>query len=324
MKFSRKYSIEELIALLPEVPKIIGNSKMILSGMNEIHLVEEGDISFVDNEKYYESTLSSRASAILIDKEVAEVEGKCILVVQNPLNCMNALTRHFCPFVPSSAAISPSAKIGEGTIIQPNVFVGNNVVIGKNCIIHANVSIYDNCIIGDNVIIQANSVIGGDACYFPRTASGLKKYESSGRTIIGNDVEIGALCAIDRGVSGDTIIGDSCKFDNFVQIGHDSIIGKNCLLGCHSAIAGITKLEDNVIVWANAMVNKNLVIEEGTTILAISGVSKSLKKGVYSGIPATDARTDWKEKAALRNLPKEMEKISEWGKIIEELREKIK
>lgn len=285
--------------------RLVGPEDFPVSGMNEIHMVEDGDITFVDLDKYYKKALESKATVILIDKEVECPEGKCLIITSDPLGNFNRLTRHFRPFQASTASISPTAKIGEGTIIQPNCFIGNHVTIGRNCIIHANVTINDYTIIGDNTIIQSGAVIGGDACYFQRTKDGhFRKFESSGRVILGNDVEIGALTAIDRGVSGDTIVGDGTKMDNFVQVGHDTHIGKHCLIGAHSAIAGVSTLEDYVTLWASVLINKDLVIGKGAVILATSAVDKSLEGGkAYFGCPAVEARSKWKEMAAMRALP---------------------
>lgn len=310
MKFTRNYSVKELVSLMQDA-RLVGSEDFQVSGMNEIHMVEEGDITFVDLDKYYDRALTSKASVILIDKEVACPEGKCLIISSDPLGNFNRLTRHFKPFIPSPTAISPTAKIGKGTVIQPNCFIGNHVEIGENCIIHANVVINDYSIIGSNTIIQPGAVIGGDACYFQRTKSGVfRKFESSGRTIIGNDVEIGALCAVDRGVSGDTIIGDGTKMDNFVQIGHDTHVGKHCLVGAHSAIAGVTVVEDYVSLWASVLINKDLVIGKGAVVLATSAVDKSLEGGkVYFGVPAVEARVKWKELAMMRAMPEMIERL---------------
>lgn len=310
MKFTRNYSVKELVSLMQDA-RLVGPEDFQVSGMNEIHMVEEGDITFVDLDKYYDRALTSKASVILIDKEVACPEGKCIIISSDPLGNFNRLTRHFKPFIPCSTAISPTAKIGKGTIIQPNCFIGNHVEIGENCIIHANVVINDYSIIGNNTIIQPGAIIGGDACYFQRTKSGVfRKFESSGRTIIGNDVEIGALCAVDRGVSGDTIIGDGTKMDNFVQIGHDTHVGKHCLVGAHSAIAGVTVVEDYVSLWASVLINKDLVIGKGAVVLATSAVDKSLEGGkIYFGVPAVEARVKWKELAMMRAMPEMIERL---------------
>lgn len=310
MKFDTPYTVGQLAELMTDV-RIVGSPDFPVSGMNEIHMVEEGDITFVDLDKYYDKALSSKASVILIDKEVACPEGKCLMITPDPMANFIRLTRHFRPFLPATAMVSPTAKIGKGTVIQPGAFIGNHVEIGENCIIHANVTINDYSIIGNNTIIQSGAVIGGDACYFQRTKNGtFRKFESSGRTILGNDVEIGALTAVDRGVTGDTIVGDGTKTDNFVQIGHDTHIGKHVLIGAHSAIAGVTVIEDYVSIWASVLINKDLLIGKGAVILATSAVDKSLEGGkTYFGTPVTEVRAKWKEMAYVRALPEMMEQM---------------
>lgn len=310
MKFDTPHTVSQLAKIMTDV-RIVGAPDFPVSGMNEIHMVEEGDITFVDLDKYYAKALASKASVILIDKDVECPEGKCLMITSDPMANFIRLTRHFRPFVPATAMVSPTAKIGKGTVIQPGAFIGNHVEIGENCIIHANVTINDYSIIGNNTIIQSGAVIGGDACYFQRTKNGtFRKFESSGRTILGNDVEIGALTAVDRGVSGDTIVGDGTKTDNFVQIGHDTHIGKHVLIGAHSAIAGVTVIEDYVSIWASVLINKDLVIGKGAVILATSAVDKSLEGGkTYFGTPVMEVRAKWKEMACVRSLPEMMEQL---------------
>lgn len=302
MKFPRNYSLEE-ISLLIGAQTFIGNAQFVVSGINEIHMVERGDLTFVDHPKYYQKALNSNATTILINKKVDCPEGKALIISEAPFDDYMKLVQYFRPFEPSSAMISSSAKIGEGTVIQPGAFVGNHVTIGKNCVIHANVSIYDHSVIGNDVIIHSGAIIGADAYYFQKRPDGFKKFESCGRVIIKDKVEIGALCAIDKGVSGDTIIGEDTKMDNHSQIGHDTQIGKHCLIGAHAAIAGVTKIEDDVIIWGRVAINKDLVIGKGAVILATSNVGKSLEGGkTYFGSPAIEAREKWKEMANLRRL----------------------
>ena len=287
-----------------------GDDSFPVTGINEIHMVSQGDITFVDHPKYYTKALSSDASIIIINQQVECPEGKALLFHDDPFAAYVSLVRRYRPFIASSAAISETAAIGEGTVIQPGTFVGNHVKIGKNCIIHSNVSIYDHTIIGDNVVIHANSVLGADAYYFQRKPDGYRKFESCGNVVISDNVEIGALCTIDRGVSGDTFVGRGTKFDNHVQVGHDTKIGANCLIGAHTAIAGVTVIEDDVLIWAKVAINKGLVIGRGAVILATSAVDKSLPAGgTYFGIPAVEARTRWKELAMLRKLPELYNKL---------------
>jgi UDP-3-O-[3-hydroxymyristoyl] glucosamine N-acyltransferase len=290
--------------------KVIGDSNAIVTGLNELHIVRNGDISFVDHPKYYKKVLESAASYIIINKEVEAPEGKSLILHDAPMDAFNKLIAHFRPMVASVNMVSSSAEIGEGTIIQPGAFVGNNVTIGKNCIIHANVSIYDNCVIGDNVILHSNTVIGGDAYYFQRRESGYVKFLSAGRVILGDNVEIGASCSIDKGVTGDTIIGDGTKMDNQCQVGHDTIIGKHCLIGAFAAIAGVTVIEDDVIIWARVAINKDIVIGKKAVILATSAVDKSIEGDkVYMGSPVMEVRKYWRQFVALKQVPELLKKM---------------
>jgi len=301
MKFEDSYTLKDIAEFIKA--KYIGSDDHEITGINEIHMVEPGDITFVDFHKYYEKALSSKASTVIINKTMTPPDGKALIISDDPFRDYNKIVARFRKFEPCPKHISDSAEIGEGTILQPGVFVGNHVKIGKNCIIHPNVSIYDHSIIGNNVIIQSNAVIGGDAYYFKRRPTHYDKMESCGRTIIDDDVEIGALCAVDKGVSGDTIIGKGTKLDNHVQIGHDTHVGKNCLIGAHSAIAGVTIIEDDVCIWAQVLVNKDIVIGKGAVLLATSAVDKSMEGGkVYFGSPAIEARKKWREIVALRRL----------------------
>ena len=173
MKFTTPQTLKGIAELLNVA--FVGNPDFPVLGMNEIHVVEKGDIVFVDHPKYYEKALQSKATTVLINKEVECPVGKSLLISDDPFRDFNTLTKHFYPFIAATASISASALIGENTVIQPNVFIGNNVKIGKNCVIHSNVSIYDNCIIGDNVTIHANSVLGSDGFYYKNRPEGFDK-----------------------------------------------------------------------------------------------------------------------------------------------------
>ncbi len=293
--------------------KLIGNATQEATGINEIHKVTKGDISFVDFQKYYNSCINSAATVIIINKEVPCPEGKTLLVTDDPFSAYVSLIEHYQPFEQSHKLISDTAVIGEGTHIQPGTFIGNKVRIGSNCLIHANVTIYDNCIIGDNVIIHAGSVLGADAFYFKRRRERDVQYDkllSCGRVIIHDDVEIGACTTIDKGVSGDTIVGQGTKLDNHVHIGHGAVIGKNCLFAAQVGIGGKAIIEDEVTLWGQVGVSKDLTIGKGAVVMAQSGVPASLEGNrAYFGSPAGDARPKMKELAWIKRIPELWEKI---------------
>ncbi|MCQ2286172.1 MAG: UDP-3-O-(3-hydroxymyristoyl)glucosamine N-acyltransferase [Bacteroidales bacterium] len=322
MRFDNALSIAEIVAILGHDVQVIGNQNNKVTGINEVHSVEPGNLSFVDSPKYYSRVVNSAAGTILINKEFDCPEGKTLIITDDPYMDYVKIVKNVTAFQPQSEAINPTAAIGEGTVVQPCSFVGENVVIGKNCIIHSNVSIYANCIIGDNVIIHSGSVIGADAYYFQKRANGWNKLETCGRVIIENDVEIGCCVTIDKGVSGDTFIGAGTKFDNQIQVGHDTYIGRRCLIGTHSSIAGCTHVDDDCLLWAGTSVNKDLWVAKGTTLLALSAVDKSVKEEntVLFGVPAYDARKKWKEIACTRMLPEMMEEFRALKNEVEELK----
>lgn len=303
MKFPQPYTLKQIATIIKS--SFVGDENFPVLGMNEIHVVEEGDIVFVDHPKYYDKALQSRATIILINKEVECPEGKALLISDDPFRDFNKLTDFFKPFQKSTALIAPSAQIGENTIIQHGAFIGNNVKIGKNCTIHSNVSIYDDCIIGDNVTIHAGSVLGADAFYYKKRPEGFDKLKSGGRVVIEDDVDLGALCTIDRGVTGDTTIKRGTKIDNQVHVGHDTIIGEKCLIASQTGIAGCVVIENEVTIWGQVGMTSGITIGAKAIILAQSGISKSLEGGqTYFGYPAEEARKKYKEMSALRRLIK--------------------
>jgi len=309
MKFPRTYSLEE-IAKITET-EFIGEPDFPVKGINEIHVVEPGDVVFVDHPKYYDKALESAATVILINKKVKCPEGKALLISDDPFRDFNKLSVYFKPFQTASGSISASAKIGKNTIIQPNVFIGNHVEIGENCIIHPNVTINDNCIIGDHVTIHSGTVLGSDAFYYKNRESGFDKLISCGRVVIEDHVDIGSACTIDRGVTGDTTIKEGSKIDNQVQIAHDTVIGKKCLIASQVGIAGCTIIEDEVTLWGQVGIISGVTIGKKAVILAQSGVSKSLEGGkVYFGTPVSEAREKYKEMALLKKLPELLKKLN--------------
>ena len=310
MNFLQPQALKEIASLIQ--CEYVGDPNFEVLGMNEIHVVSAGDIVFVDHPKYYDKALASKATVVLINKKVECPEGKALLISDDPFRDFNKLTAHFKPFQASHKAISDSAKIGMGTTIQPNCFIGNNVVIGLNSIIHANVSIFDDTIIGDNVVIQSGTILGGNAFYYKKRPEGYDQLQSCGRVVIENDVHIGASCTIDRGVTGDTTIGVGSKLDNLIQVGHDTLIGKNCLIASQTGIAGCCVIEDDVTLWGQVGTTSGITIGAKAVVLGQTGVTKSIEGGkTYFGTPIEEARTKLKELAFVRKLPEIIQELKE-------------
>ena len=318
MKIADGVSLSQLAELLDCPFK--GDSQHQITGINEIHRVETGDLTFVDVEKYYDKALTSAATTILINKEVEVPIGKGILISDDPFRDYNRLTEHFQPS--PSLALSGQPEIGEeveigqnvvfgegviieaGTQIGHNVVIGSHVHIGKNCRIHANVSIYHNVQIGEGSCINSGTVIGSEAFYFKSRAESKEKLLTKGSVIIEHHVDIGANCTIDRGVSAHTVIGAWTKMDNLIQVGHDTLIGKRCLIASQVGIAGVVTIEDDVILWGQVGVNKDLTIGSKAILLGKTGVMSDLEGGkTYLGMIAEPAREQLRTVAILKKLP---------------------
>lgn len=292
---------------------IEGNANAVATGINEIHRVKEGDIVFVDHPKYYDKCIQSAATFIIIDKSYPAPKEKTLLICDQPFEAYQKITQHFRPFTPATQMVSDSATIHPSAVIMPNVFIGNHVSIGKDTIIHPNVTLYDNVTVGDRVEIHSGTVIGSDAFYFnskKNRSVWYKKMKSCGEVVIEDDVEIGANCTIDRGVSDVTRIGAGTKMDNLVHIGHDVIIGNNCLMAGQVGIAGGTTLGNGVILWGQVGVNKTISIGDNAVVMGQSGMGHNAEGNTtYWGSPATDFLTKRKELVLLKRLPEIWETV---------------
>ncbi|HTL07289.1 MAG TPA: UDP-3-O-(3-hydroxymyristoyl)glucosamine N-acyltransferase [Chitinophagaceae bacterium] len=312
MRFPSPVSLEWLAGFLGAT--LVGNKDAQATGINELHKVEKGDLAFVDHPKYYTACLQSAADFIIINTaDVTIPPGKALLVTDAPFEAYLAIVRHFRPFEKASALVSSNAQIGSNSYIAPGSFIGNHVTIGDNCIIQPNVTILDHCIIGNNVYLQSGTVIGSDAFYYNGKKSRelwYKRMESCGRVIIQDDVEIGANCCIDRGVTHDTIVGRGTKMDNLIHIGHDTVIGKNCLFAAQVIVGGCVNIEDGVTLWGQVVVNKTLTIGANAVLLGKTGVVGDIAGNkTYWGTPAQEAGAARRELVWIKRIPELWNKV---------------
>ena len=284
-----------------------------IHGVNEIHRVEPGDLTFVDHPKYYRKTLDSKATVILIDRlpEGGAPFGKTLLVHPDPFVAYDALVRSYRPPYVLHETIAQSANIHPSAVIEPGAVVGDKVVIGANTRVEANAVIYGPCRIGERCRIGAGAIVGDLAFYFRNVdksatdsrSRARRRWTTGGDVLIEDDVEIGPLCNVARGVSSTTRIGRGTKIDAACMIAHGVIIGEDCLLAAHVGIAGKCKIGDRVILYGQTGIAQNVEIGDDAVCLARTGVSKSIPGGkTYNGNPAQEAR-DWlKEVATVRRL----------------------
>ena len=305
MKLKKSLKLSEAAQFLN--CEFVGNPEHLISGINEIHQVEVGDLVFVDHPKYYDKALKSAATTVIIDKKVECPEGKGLLISNFPFDDYNKLTRFYDPIIPQNTSVGINTEIDNSAVIYPNVFIGNNVIIEKNVVVYPNAVIMDNTIIREGAKIGPGAILGHFAFYYKKKETGFDQMHSCGGVIIEKNADIGASCTIDKGVSGFTIIGEGTKLDNHVHIGHDTVVGKNCLMAAQVGVAGCVTIKDNVTLWGQVGITSDVVLEENVTVYGQSGVGRDLEAGkTYLGSPCGDARDNFRELASLKKLPEFM------------------
>jgi UDP-3-O-[3-hydroxymyristoyl] glucosamine N-acyltransferase len=323
-----------------------GGLDLSLTGMAALDAAGPHDVSFLGNEKYYPQFLETKAAAVIVPRGVTDgPEGTALVAVDNPTLAFSTVVRHFAetsrnftPGVHPAAHVDPSASfdaekvrihpgavvmaraaIGDGSEIGPNVVVGEDAVIGRNCHLMANATVRERCVLGDRVILQPGAVIGSDGYGYEFSNGRHVKIDQVGIVEVGDDVEIGANTTIDRARFGKTVIGEGTKIDNLVQIGHNCVIGKHCLIVALTGISGSTKLGNYVTVAGQVGTVGHITIGDKATLTARAGVTTSLPGGeIYAGNPAQPFRDEMKLRAFMRRIPKLIDRV----KALEETMEK--
>ena len=329
--------------------EVVGDKKLIITGLSGIKEAKEGDLTFIANSKYTPLIKTTKASAILIPRDL-KVSGKSIIRTDNPslafanIASLTAVQEEH-PFqgIDKSAVIAKDAilgenvsigplvviekkaHIGENTVIYPGCYVGYKTFIGKDCLIYPNVSIRDHITIGNRVIIHSGTVIGSDGFGYDQVDGRHKKIPQTGTVLIEDDVELGANVTVDRARFDKTIIGRGTKIDNLVQVAHNVVIGENCIIISQVGISGSVTIGKNVILAGQVGVAGHLTIGEGSVVVAQSCVTKSLPPfSKVSGFPAKPHIHAKRVNAALQRLPMYVKKIQELEKKIKELEGKLK
>jgi UDP-3-O-[3-hydroxymyristoyl] glucosamine N-acyltransferase len=324
---------------------VLGDAQTSIRQVAALGSAGAGEIAFLANPKYKNQLRTTGASAVIVPPDFADAVDLPRIVTRNPyayyarlaalLNPRSAAVPGIAPgagcasVLPASVSIGANATIGkdvtlgEGVVIQAGCVIGDGVSIGEGSLLYANVTVYAGCQIGRQAIIHAGAVIGADGFGFAPDQGCWVKIPQIGRVLIGDNVEIGATSTIDRGALEDTIIGDGTKIDNHVHVGHNCVIGKNCLLcGC-VGVAGSTVLEDNVILGGAAMIEGHITIASGVVVSGGSTVTKSIRKpGRYTSIFPLNEHADWLHNAAhARNLVKLAERVAELEKKLKNTKE---
>lgn len=311
MKFPNPIPVSEIAERFSA--KLIGDASIMVSGVNEIHKVGEGDLTFSDIEKYFKRALQSNATVIVLNQPTECPEGKALLIVDDPWTVYNTLIEDLRPFRPIKDMIDPSADIHPSAIVEPNVVIGPDVKIGADSHIQSGVIIREYSVIGDRVTIQSGTTIGTDAFYFKKEPEALIRWTSGGRVVIENDVHIGSNCTINRCVSGDTRVGSGTKIDSLVHIGHGAVVGKNCIIAGQVGISGNSTIGDNCFIMGQAGVSSSLKVGDNVQIHPQTGVHKDLETNKrYFGTPAKEWSTEWREIAAVKKLPELISRLEDF------------
>ncbi|MGB3800766.1 MAG: LpxD N-terminal domain-containing protein [Lewinella sp.] len=281
--------------------ELLGDGALEVTGLNEIHHVEAGDLCFVDHPRYYAATLASAASVILIDQSHPCPDGKALLVHPQPFAVYNGLVWGQRPRDEGEEGDAP--RVGAGTYVAPGAYLGRGVVVGEHCHIGPNAVIGDGCTLGDRVVVSGGTVVGGEAFYFKRNTEGLIPWRSGGSVHLADDVFLGPCCTISRGVSSTTVIGAGSKLDAQVQIGHDCQIGRHVQMAAQVGVAGNCTIGDWSILQGQAGIAQNVNMGERTVIMAQSGVGRDLEGGKsWFGSPVQEARKAFRDLVQLRKL----------------------
>ncbi|MCW1148812.1 UDP-3-O-(3-hydroxymyristoyl)glucosamine N-acyltransferase [Flavobacterium lacisediminis] len=331
----KQSTIEEINEVLKGT--IVGSTSIKITAPEQLDIANETEISFIGNKKYEKFWATSKACVAVVNEDISiePGENRAFIKVKNADLAMSQVLTLFAPPPPvfktnihQTATIDETAKIGDGVKIGANCYVGPNVVIRENTILYPNVTILDEstigknttiwpgavvrerCHIGNDCIIHPNATIGADGFGFrPDPERGLVKIPQIGNVIIGNNVEIGANSSVDRGKFSSTILGDGCKIDNLVQIGHNSKLGMFCIMAGNSGLAGSVTLGNGVIIGGSASIKDHVTIGDGAMIGAGSGVAADVEAGkTMLGYPAIDAKDALRQWAILKRMVNDSKK----------------
>jgi len=323
--------------------RLEGDDRVLIGSVAPIEIATEGEISFVANSSYAKFVESTNASALILDEDTPSAGKPCIrhnnpyLAFALCLDILYPTPRQVEPGIHESSVIAQTARIdssagigplchvcdgaaiGENSQLISSIYIGKDVSIGKNCLFYPGVMIMNGCRIGDNVIVHSSTVIGSDGFGFAEHEQGIKKVKQIGWVEIGDEVEIGSNCSIDRGALGPTRIGHGTKIDNLVQVAHNVQIGAFSILVSQVGVAGSTKIGNGVVLAGQVGVVGHLNIGDGVKVAAQSGVSHSIEAGkIVLGSPAREIGLARRIEASASRLPELLKRVKQLEKKLSE------
>lgn len=309
--------------------KLVGDAKHIITGVSGIKEAAEGDLTFLANPKYLTLASSTKASAIIVGKDVL-IEGKSVIQTDNPSMAFAKIVGQIKEnLTPKIKGIHPSAviasdvvlgkdvgigphvvlesgvEVGDNTIICAGVFVGQKSKVGAGCLFYPNVTIREDVVIGNRVIIHSSTVVGSDGFGYLQVGERHEKIPQMGAVVIEDDVELGACVTVDRARFDKTLIGRGTKVDNLVQIAHNVRLGQNCLVIALAGIAGSSTIGNSAIIAGQVGVAGHTNVGEGAIVAAQSGITKDVPPGAKMfGTPAEEYSVATRQLAHIKRLPR--------------------
>lgn len=323
---------------------VVGDGEDVIRRVNSLEAAGEGDIAYVEDEKFFESGARSNASCVIVPERSA-LELPCQIKVKKPKLAFALIAellhppKRREPDIHQSAAIADTADValtafigphvtigahstvGVGTQILSGASIGDNVSVGSNCVIHPNVVIYDNITIGDRVILHAGVVIGADGFGYVRDEQSHHKFPQIGTVVIEDDVELGAHTCVDRAALGRTRVGKGTKLDNMVHVGHNCDIGERVVIAAQTGISGSVTIEDDCIIGGQVGFGDHIRVQSGAIIGSKAGIlpGKIVRPGVWWGIPIQPLDEYKRLNAHIGRLPHMREELKELNERVKKL-----
>lgn len=324
--------------------RVFGDGKVQIRRVASLDSAGEGDIAYVEDEKFFAAANASKASCVIVP-EGAGITAACRIEVTKPKLAFALVAeilhpqKHYDPSIHSTAVIAESAdvaltafvgphacigdnaRVGVGTQIHSGVSIGNNVSIGADCVIHPNVVIYENVTIGDRVILHAGVVIGADGFGYVRDDQSHHKFPQIGTVVIEDEVELGANTCVDRAALGRTRIGRGTKLDNMVHVGHNCDIGERVVIAGQTGISGSVTIEDDCIIGGQVGFGDHILVQSGAVIGSKAGIlpGKIVRPGVWWGIPIQPLDEYKRLNAHVSRLPRIREELKELNERVKKL-----
>ena len=329
--------------------RVIGDESLLIHRIANLESAVENEISYIDDEKFFEAGKASRASCLIVPKEFVALmngAGTALIEVAKPKLAFSLIAgllhpqRRREPFIHPTAVMSenvdidltvyigPHVSVGEGvriasgTRLEAGVSIGDRVTVGHDCVLHPGVVLYDDVRVGDRVILHAGVCIGADGFGYVRDDMSYQKFPQVGTVVIEDDVELGAHTCVDRAALGQTRIGRGTKIDNMVHVGHNCDIGERVIIAAQTGISGSVTIEDDVVIGGQVGFGDHIRVQTGAVIGSKAGIlpGKIVRPGVWWGIPIQPLDEYKRMNAHMGRLPQMREEIKELRKELEELK----